>query len=354
MIFTGYDPIYESVQILAGDVSELGVVERRRVLDDARLTLEDSSSPVTRKYQEKLFEAVVKKDHIKFGGIESSQGDISQYSGYGSMVEVLDTIGKLADEQNATNVKECVSTVQTALNYIKGLSATYQRGFQVKCEYVMMEYNIYAYTVVQATSALLYEFVDYVKRPDKTTMTIQLRDSKARANLFYFQQLEKFNKVQKNMGMDYRKMLESAINKGKNNFIGSDMAIGYAALSLVALAIVQVSREFAYKYYNLRKNVSNELELQASFLEMNRLSVENNDNMDQVRKTKVLEKQKKLADKLHKLSSKLRVESVTATKKTKKDIATDNKELTGPKVREDVEKSPIMLKSADSSGVSIF
>lgn len=334
-------PLYEAASIMVSGITDQK--ERTRALNDALYVLEDASSPVTRKYQEKLFQAVIKKGHIDFGGIESSQGDITTYSGYGTMIQVLDTIDKLADEQKAGVVKDYTNVVRTAIKNLQMLSATFKRGFQAKCEFVMMEYNIFAYTCVEATTTLLNEFVDYIKRPDKSTMTITLKNTITRANTFYFEQLRKFNRVQETMGIDYRKMLESAINKGTSNFLGSDAAVGYAALSMVAMAIIPISREIVYQFFNLRKNASKTLEMQAKFLEMNRVAVENNESMDPAKKVSVLKKQEQLAKDLRRLSSVLKVEQVKAREKAKKELENDNKSMTLDQTRKDLEDSPITL-----------
>ena len=44
--------------------------------EQIRLVLEDVNSPVTRKYQEKMFQAVMDKAHIDFGDIPKSAGNI--------------------------------------------------------------------------------------------------------------------------------------------------------------------------------------------------------------------------------------------------------------------------------------
>lgn len=337
----GFYPLAESVELLVCDVPD---TERRRALRDARHILEDAASPTTRKFQEKLYQSIIKKGHINFDGIEESQGDIVSYVGYKNMVDTLATIDQLAKEQNASSVKKYVDIIMEAISSIRNLSGTYKRGFQLRNDFVMLEYCTYVYTCVEATSALIYEFVDYVKRPDKAVMTVQLKNTTLRANLFYFQQLEKFNRVQSQMGMDYRKMLEAALGSGKSNFLGiDDVVLGYGALAMIAMAAVPITRELIYQFYNLRKNASRNLELQAQFLEMNRVAVENNESFTPEKRKKVLDKQAKLAQKLRKLASFLRVESVTAAKKTKKDLESDNKDLTLSKVKDDVESSPITL-----------
>lgn len=335
-----FDPTYESACLLA-----TGMDSRTRAteMDNLRCMLEDASSPVTRKHQEKLFQAIIDKGHVDFGGIEKSQGEIMEYVGYGKMMEVLDAMDALADEQKATTVKELTGVIRTAVANIRNLSSTFKRGFQEHSNYVMLEYNLYTYACVEATSALIYEFADYIKRPDKAVMTIALKNTTTRANLFVFEQLKKFNRVQENMGMDYRKMLEAVMNKGKNNFIGMDAAIGYGAISLVALAIVPVTRELIYLYYNIRKNLSRTLDTQAKFLEMNKLAVQNNSAFTQDERKKIIDKQQKLASQLRRMSSTLRVDAVTATKKAKKDLEGDNKKMAVDKTREDIEDSPIQL-----------
>ena len=54
--------------------------------------LEDANSPVTKKYQEKLFQSVIDKGHIDFGGIPKSEGNIKKYDGYQTMMETLDDV----------------------------------------------------------------------------------------------------------------------------------------------------------------------------------------------------------------------------------------------------------------------
>ena len=78
-------------------------------------------------------------------------------------------------------------------------------------------------------------------------------------------------------------------------------------------------------------------------MEMNRIAVQNNDSMDPAQKKKVLDKQQNLAQRLRRLSSKLRVDAVTATKKGQKNLESDNKEMTMAKTKEDIENSPITL-----------
>ena len=310
-------------------------------IDKIQTILEDANSPVTTKYKEKLYKSVLDKGHIDFGSIPMSKGNIREYSGYRNMVDTLEVIIGLGTAEKS-NVVKYATTVLEAVKNIESLTTVFQKGFASKTEYVMLEYNTYVYTCVEATTTLIYEFVEYVKRPDKTTYQIALKDTKLRANLFYFDQLGHFNNVNRNMHINYRKMLEGVIAQGKNNFAGTEL-IGIAAVSMVALAVVPVTRTLIYHFYNLRANLSNDLEVQANFLEMNRTCVEANDAFTEDKKKKILTKQENLRKKLLKLSDLLRVKEAKATRESKRDIEKDNALLTVNALRDDVSNSSLEL-----------
>ena len=334
----GFNPLFESVDILVKDRDSLRYgYEFERV----QSILEDANSPITKKYQEKLFQSVIDKGHIDFGDIPKSAGNIKAYKGYNNMVETLTTLNSLAIDQKNKTVIEYTSIVQKAISNIEQLSSTYSKGFISKTDYVILEYNTYVYTCVEATTTLLYTFVDYMKRPDQDTMTITLSNSTLRADLFYIEQLKKFNNVNDKMGIDYRKMLESLCSKGKNNFLGAEMVIGIAAVSVAAMAIVPITRELIYRFYHLRGSLSKSLEMQASFLEMNAACVQSNEVMTAEKKKKVLDKQLKLKNRLLKLSDFLKVKSVKSSQNSARDIKASNKMLTLDNLQADVSSSPI-------------
>ena len=221
-----FNPLFESANILYNEEGNYGA-EIKKIMT----VLEDVNSPVTRKYQETLFKSVIDKGHVDFGDIPNSAGNIKNYKGYQPMVETLNVIEKLAAEQNVKDVQEYVKIVKTAIANIESLSATFQKGFTMKSDYVMAEYNTFVFTCIEATTTLCNSFVEFVKRPDQLTMKMVVKNTKYRADLYYFEQLTKFNNVNAKMGMDYRKMLESIANKGKNNFLGVDEIVGVAAIS---------------------------------------------------------------------------------------------------------------------------
>ena len=113
MGFYFFNPMYSAVQILTE--SENATVREEK---EIQAVLEDTQSPVTNKYLEKLYDSVISKNHIDFGDIPKSKGNIVEYSGYTNMIEVLSNILKLASDQKSHNVVEYTKTVQTTITYM--------------------------------------------------------------------------------------------------------------------------------------------------------------------------------------------------------------------------------------------
>ena len=98
------DLIYNAVTILM----ESDVSDRKNFgteFYNTRMILEDVNSPVNVKYKEKLYQSVIDKGHIDFGSIPASKGDITKYSGYTNMMEVLNVIMKLGTAEKSNAVK---------------------------------------------------------------------------------------------------------------------------------------------------------------------------------------------------------------------------------------------------------
>jgi hypothetical protein len=332
-----YNPYYESMKILSEN-EQMSYGETKYL----RMVLEDVNSPVTRKLEEKLFQSVIDKKHINFGSIPLSKGVIKDYEGYSAMEGTLNTIKDLAVENKNKEVLDYVNIVLKAIDNISTLSIAYQKGFQFKNEYIAMEYNSYVYFCVEATTSLIYSFIEYIKRPDQETMTITLKNNKLRADEFYFEQLKKFNTVCDTQGVNYRKMLDSMCTS-KDNFIGTTAVIGIAAVITAALAIVPVTRAVVYQVYYLRGNISEQLDIQAQFMEMNKTCVEANSALTVQKKKEIVARQEKLVKTLRKLSDTIRVKSDKAVNTTIKETKNDNKSLTIDSIKDEVSNSDFEL-----------
>jgi len=334
--------LYEAACILISGKSYLESEDAYKI-DEARAILEDSSSPTTSAYYDALFNSVISKAHIDFGDIPNSKGDISAYVGYQPMIDTLSTIKALGADQKVKDVVDYVDVVEETIKHIMDLSSIYKQGFAEKIPYIALEYNTWVYNCVQATTALLYNFVEYIKEPTNQVMTIKLKNTKLRADEFFFEQLTKFNAIQTRNGTAYRKMLEEMLNGGKNNFLGSDRIVGIAAIGAIAFAIVPVTRALIYQIYKFRSDISEELEIQAKFLEMNKTCLENNNSLDAKKKSAIIEKQKKLSTELRKLSDKIKVKSSKSIIDSKREIQRDNKTMSIDNIRQSISDSPLEL-----------
>jgi hypothetical protein len=328
----------DSINILKESTSS--VFERHEIA----AILEDVNSPVQMKYNQKIYDAVLQKKHIDFDDIPRSRGDINAYSGTRSMKETLKVI-KGMNEFQKTNVIDYVATIEEAISNIENLRDVYKQGFDTKCDYVMLEYNIFVYTCVEATTSILYQFVDYIKKPGSDSYQIVLKNTKYRANLVYIQQLEKFNNINKNMLGEYRKFLLSMINgnMGKDNFSPDPFTMGVITVAFVAASILPMTRELIYQFYNLKRKLSDCLAEQAYFLEMNKAVVEANTEFTVDKKKKILAKQEAIKKKLIVLSEALRVDRVKADEATKRQLNAENRNISVRNIRKEIDDSPLEL-----------
>ena len=333
---TTFNPLEDSVNILRESASSL--FEKHEI----EAILEDVNSPVQMKYNQKIYDAVLNKKHIDFDDIPESKGDIDQYSGTKNMKETLRIIRGMNEFQK-TNVIDYVKTIEEAISNIQGLRDVYKKGFDAKNDYVMLEYCTFVYACVEATTSILYQFVDYIKKPGSQSYQIVLKNTKYRANLLYIQQLEKFNNVNKNMLGEYRKFLLALKKKEKDNFVGSTFMVGLATIGIVAAAIVPVTRELVYRFYNMKRKLSDTLAQQAYFLEMNKAIVESNMDFTVEKRKRILEKQEKIKKKLMILSEKLRVDDVKSDESAKRQLNAENRNLTVQNIRKEIEDSPLQL-----------
>ena len=91
------------------------------------------------------------------------------------------------------------------------------------------------------------------------------------------------------------------------------------------IAVILIVRELIYLYFYMRTKLSDYFDAQASLLVMNAYNVENNLTKDEREKSKIIEKQNRIAKYFSKLSNTLKVKERTAENKASSDIDKDNK-----------------------------
>lgn len=304
---------------------------------DVHLILEDAESPVTKKTIENLYQSVIDKKHIDFDDIPKSKGNISAYSGYQTMIQVLGELNTLAkNDASYTDIFRYVAIVQKAIQNIQANASSYAVAFTKKNQVIALEYNTFVFTCVEATTSLLYQFADFMKTPSSHELKVSLKNTKYRADLFYVEQLDEFNKIC--ASGNYKKYLNSVLAGGQENFVGSSMIVGtVAVVSAIALSIVPVTRRLVYSFQDSRRKLADDLELQAYYLELNKAAVEANAAKTDAEKKKILEKQEKVRLKFLRTAEKLRVKSVRATQMASKAISDDNQTMSVSSTRDQVD-----------------
>ncbi len=305
--------------------------------DEARMILEDAQSPLTTRLVEKMYMEVIEKGHIDFDDIPVSAGDIKAYKGYPVMIETLGNIMQMSQKDGNKDAMNYATIITTAIHHIEALGQYYKEGFSKKSHLLMAEYNLFVFCCVQATSAILSQYVEIVKGFRDSTYSMRIRNSKYTANAFYFQQLEKFNKTVE--GTNYPVYMKTTMENEENQFIGST-AVGVVAVAVAILAvIIPLLRSLVYHFYALRTKLSDACALQATYLKFNRTCLEANQMMDQAKRDKVIRKQETVKKIFERMSEKLRVDMVSASKKTKTDLEKENKKFKKSVIQDDVDNA---------------
>ena len=309
---------------------------------EIKVIMEDAENPIRRKTLDKLYESLRTKGHVDFGHIAESEGNIYDYTGYKSMAETLSELSNIGKSgiQTSKEYSAQVTIVQTAIKNIGDMGSFYKLAFIKKLTPTILEYNSFVAACVEATTSLLYNFVDYVKNPASGEVQQVIKNTHRRGDLFYIEQLKSFNMSV--ASGSYRKYLTAVVNHGTDYFLGIDdaMVVGSVALvTTVALGIVPVVRKLIYTYQDIRRKLTDSLELQAYYLELNQTILEAKETLPADKKEKILKRQAELRLKFLRLADKIRVESKRDQELSKKVLEKDNRMLTVDGIRDDIDNS---------------
>lgn len=323
------------------DILCLGSSDSER---EVRAILEDAESPTTRKAMSTLYKYILDKSYVDFGDIPKSKGDITKYAGYTTMMDVLNTLKELAaSDVTYKDIRTYADTVTTSIGIITENARYYEKAFQKKIDILMIEYNTFVYACVEATTAILYQFADFMKTPSTHELKVVFKNTKYRADLFFIDQLTQFNRAGKSG--QYQTYLSSIIKSGQENFILDGFAVGSIALvTAVIFTIVPVTRKLIYTIQDMRGRLADALELQAYFLELNKASVQAQQGNRGAEKTeKILAKQEAIRLKFLRLADKLRVKSLQAQELSSRQQAEEDRSLTIKSAHDDVSDDDIVI-----------
>ena len=311
---------------------------------EVRAVLEDGESPTTRKTMSKLYQHIIDKSYVDFGDIPKSKGNITKYSGYPNMVDVLTSLKELSvSDPSYKDIASYVNTVSTSISILAENAKYYEKAFQKENKILMIEYNTFVYACVEATTAILYQFTDFMRTPSSHDLKVSLKNTKYRADSFFVDQLREFNRAAKSG--QYQAYLSNMIKSGEENFLLDGFAVGSIAIfSAIIFTIVPVTRRLIYTIQNMRGRLAEDLELQAYFLELNKASLKAQEKTRGTEKTnKILEKQEKVRLRFLRLADKLRVKSLQAQDLSKKKQDTEDRAMTLDNAKDDVNNDDISI-----------
>lgn len=274
-----------------------------------------------------LYKKALDKAYMNFDEIPDSRGDITAYEGYDNMIGSINLLKELSNKGNI-KIKE-LEILETAVMNIRTYKNHFERGFALGHEFVMMQYNALTAACIESTSALISAYVDFVKKVDKTEFKI-IKGKGLQGHLA-IKNLELFNNSVKKG--DFNKMMTHLLQSGRENFVGSSVGAGVLVAGMITLSIIPLIRELIYYYYYSRMVISEYLQHQVMFLEMNRVNVESS-SLPAKERNVIIKKQAEYIKTLNKISDKIKVNSTMAGKQATTAVKSENKEWTLDNVKQ--------------------
>ena len=258
-----------------------------------------------------LYKSVIDRKNIDFGDIPDSAGDIEKMKYYANTVECLDTLEKLYRQHNIE--EPTLVTIRTAISNMKKYRPQFQDGFRRKHDFIMLTYNSLAMSIIDATSFLIASFMDYVVSPNNAyAVGKNANNSRGRV---VTSSLEKFNSMSNNN--QFGDALEYMLMEQRKNFAGETVVVT-GAIIMILLSIVPIIRELIFFYYHSRVRLSDYLNMQADFLEMNKLAVQASEKSPTERKA-IIKKQDDVIKKSRRKADKLQINDVDTNDVVKKE-----------------------------------
>ena len=264
-----------------------------------------------------LYGSVMKMKDIDFGDIPDSEGDIEKVKYYESTIESLNILDKLYQNNNIDEPD--VNDIRLAISNIKMFKPQFVNGFRTKNDTVMVIYNCMVMCVIDATSSTIGSYMNYLVSSEQVYV-VRHNHTKQRGTVA-LDTIRKFNSACANGTM--AECLSYAMKEQKSALMGTDDVIITGTVIMALLAIIPFIRECIFFYYHSRVKISDYLEMQADFLEMNKLAVETSARNPKEKK-EIIKKQDALIKKMRKKADKLAINNVDTNDVAKKQIKEEN------------------------------
>lgn len=268
-----------------------------------------------------IYQTALKRKDIDFDNIPHTKGNVQKFHGYENIVGTLNVLKQLS-KKFGIKIDE-LEVVEDALTNLRANRNTFERSFALDVGFLQMYYNTLVYACIESTSLILSSYVEYVKTINN--VDFKLKKGKGIQGNICIENLKKFNKSVKTG--EFSKFAKNLLDGNKQNIIGGGAIMTVATIAGIAASIVPVARELIYWAYDSRMKISEYLDQQSKFLEMNKVRL-NSSGMSAAQKSGVVAKQGEAINKLEQLSDKIKVNHQLTDKSAGSKLKQDNKQWT--------------------------
>lgn len=271
---------------------------------------------VNEKIVDQLYKlAISKYTEIDFEDLTASNGDITKFNDYEIIKGCLETLESIRIQSGGQKFNE-LEIVSKTFKYLHDLSPDFIKAIKQNKDFARVLYNSIVLGVIQSLSILINVSVEYLQRPNADDYQIVMKEISKfnKKELTIIKTLDRFNKsVEKG---EVKILLTKILDK--NAFVGTVVGgtiLAAAAVVLgIILIVIPIIRELIYQFYYSRIKISEYLQQQSYFLEINATTVEYNSSMDKQKRKEIAKKQREIANKLTELSNKIDVSIAKGTK----------------------------------------
>ena len=297
----------------------------------------EASTPDDKKYMEKmnkddihqingtliqgLYKTILERKDCDFGDIPASKGDITKCKYYKTTVESLDTLTELMIRNEIPTTD--IEIIKNAIANVKKYKPTFETAFDLKQDYLILFYNTIVMAIVDATSMMIAEYMNYLVGPEQSKYdSVRSRHDKSRGSIS-LDNLQRFNNEVKIGHFDT--MANYMLDSQRKNFTGTGIVITGVVIAAL-MSVVPITRELIYFYYRSRVKLADYMNMQADFLELNKLGVQASSKTAQQKKD-ILKKQEKVILKCRRTADKLKINDEDIGALAKKQVENDNKQF---------------------------
>jgi hypothetical protein len=296
-----------------------------------RTLSEDQKSAVVDNIVTKLFQDIKSKSlSVDFSILDDSKGNIKKVANYKTIDNAINYLHKFANEngKKIPELKEAVEEIQLTFSILHKYSSQFEYGFKYNNSIVRYLYNSLAIAVIQGTSFLVAESVDYVK-DNLNLYKAQPKTSKNIARSNYIKSIKTFNTLERKGQLvkffkETQQFSEAGIGAvfagAKATLAGTGLPVVgqiIAVIGIIGFVLMSI-RAIIFMYFDTRVRLSQYLKHLKDFVEMNASTLATD-----AKATK--EKQMKIASSLGKLADVISVDQNVANDRANSQLEQSNK-----------------------------